>query len=115
MYLTDRWWFQVGFGASLISHPPATAFYWEVSSWAAPSRGQNVSTWQVVEEIFSGEESGAGALWLKVYGWEVVEVCVFVVETFWLLWAHCGGEGGRWMRQRHGWHGCLLRAVLCSL
>ena len=76
-------WFDlgVGFGASLISHPPATAFYWEVSSWAAPPVRHNVSAWQAVEEIVSGEASGAGALWLKLYAWEVVEVCVFVVES----------------------------------
>jgi hypothetical protein len=85
----------VGFGASLITHPPATALFWELESRADHSFAQ---------------ESGH----LLLYAWEVVEACVFVVETLWLYWAHADAEGGI-LLQRCGRCWFLARAAACSL
>jgi hypothetical protein len=92
----------VAFGASLISHPPATAFYWEICSWPSHSTATNPHGQEQLER------------WLQDWAWEVVEVCVFLVELLWLLWAHADADGGAMLRDC-GWLSLIVRAGCCSL
>ena len=95
----------VGFGASLISHPPATALFWEVQSWSHDSSGQKLAAPYTETRL---------QRFLSQFAWETVEVGVFLVETLWLYWAHADSEGGI-MLGRCGRYWFLVRAAACSL
>lgn len=103
----------VGFGASLITHPPATACFWKLNSWRGTSLPQEHA--QDKSSIAAGPyDATQFQLLLSQYSFEVVEVGVFLVEMLWLCWAHADVAGGQLLRQC-GPYSLLIRAACCSL